>query len=406
MVCTLYAHYTGFDKIERTIQEFFPGSKLTVLKDGESDVLEGEIRGGLFRPSGKLTISYREKVIPSYKFAENDLSPFTNNLRRLYGYVRTLPFSNENLKEKFLQKILTLNCEFSIAVTKGEIKELKNVIQKLAQEFDAILFVQPKTVISKSKGQHFLDSQLNLIIDQEGNSGIDSLDVKIDAAYFDQQATATEAQLARKSRSEQLIASWQIKSNKNLPVIDAEELVTIRRPEEIAQRVAVLAVVNLVAFSHIPPEEAMGYLQQNNLWDYVSPAEKDFLDDPTDEKKSRESWKCECIYTLLWALNKTEILPSPAQLCDLGNISPEQYPVGKDKSPENFIRSATLVRSKTEILDAGDLYYRLDWACVDARISGKQITEAHPGVVYERHYALNWLMNYRNQEWDDVSCDT
>ncbi|WP_127127009.1 DUF4272 domain-containing protein [Pseudoflavitalea rhizosphaerae] len=406
MVCTLYAHYTGFDKIEKTIQEFFPGSKLSVAKDGESNVLECEVRGGLFRPSGKLTISYREKAIPSYKFAENDQSSLTNNLRGLYGYVRSLPFSNESLQEKFLQKILTLNCEFSIAVTKGEIKELKNVIQELAKEFDAVLFVQPKTVISKSKGQHFLDSRLDLIIDQEGNSGIDSLDVKIDASYFDQHTSATEDQLARKSRSEQLIGSWKIKVNSHLPVIDPEETVTIRRPEEIAQRVAVLAVVNLVAFSHIPPEEARDYLQQNNLWDFVSPAEKDFLNEPTDEKKSRESWKCECIYTLLWALNKTETLPSPAQLCDLGNIPPEKYPVGKDKSPEDFIRSATVVRSKTEILDASDLYYRLDWACVDARINGKQITEAHPGVVYERHYALNWLMNYGNQEWDDVSCDT
>jgi hypothetical protein len=105
-------------------------------------------------------------------------------------------------------------------------------------------------------------------------------------------------------------------------------------------------------------------------------------------------------------LNKTEALPSPAQLCDLGTIPPEQYPVGKDKFPEDFIRTAGLVRSKADILDASDLYYRLDWACVDARIHGKQITEAHPGVVYERHYALNWLINYGNQEWDDVSCDT
>ena len=48
----------------------------------------------------------------------------------------------------------------------------------------------------------------------------------------------------------------------------------------------------------------------------------------------------------------------------------------------------------------------MDWACVDARIKGVQITEIHSGVVYERHYALNWLINYRNQEWDDVSCDT
>jgi len=29
-----------------------------------------------------------------------------------------------------------------------------------------------------------------------------------------------------------------------------------------------------------------------------------------------------------------------------------------------------------------------------------------PGVIYERHYALNWMIRYGEQEWDDVSFDT
>jgi hypothetical protein len=27
-------------------------------------------------------------------------------------------------------------------------------------------------------------------------------------------------------------------------------------------------------------------------------------------------------------------------------------------------------------------------------------------VVYERHYALNWLTGYMDQDWDDISTDT
>ena len=53
-----------------------------------------------------------------------------------------------------------------------------------------------------------------------------------------------------------------------------------------------------------------------------------------------------------------------------------------------------------------DLYYRADWACVDARIGENEIKSLNPGLVYERHYAFNWLIRYRDQEWDDVSCDT
>ena len=29
-----------------------------------------------------------------------------------------------------------------------------------------------------------------------------------------------------------------------------------------------------------------------------------------------------------------------------------------------------------------------------------------PGVVQERHQALNWLIGYMDQHWDDVSTDT
>ena len=43
----------------------------------------------------------------------------------------------------------------------------------------------------------------------------------------------------------------------------------------------------------------------------------------------------------------------------------------------------------------------------DARISGRQPPAGlDPGVVYERHYALNWLIRYSDQEWDDISTDT
>ena len=30
----------------------------------------------------------------------------------------------------------------------------------------------------------------------------------------------------------------------------------------------------------------------------------------------------------------------------------------------------------------------------------------YSGVVMERHYALNWLIGYSDQEWDDVTTDT
>ncbi|MBO9631531.1 MAG: DUF4272 domain-containing protein [Chitinophagaceae bacterium] len=406
MICTFYAHRTGFATIVKMVESVFPQGKTKISQQGGSDVIEVELKGGLFKSSSWLRIQYRQKTRPSYQIEPNDNSPLTNNLRGLYGYVSNFPISNQDLRNLFLQKILTINCEFSLAI-QGEVKELKQLIRQFADRFDAILFVQPGTVISQSKAQHFLDKNLALIADQEGNSAIDTLAVNIEAAYFDNDpSTLTPDQLERKSRSEEILKANHVKLNTNLPCLKAEADTHIREAKEIAQRVVVLALTNLVAFNEITADIAKQYLTDFQLWDLVTLKEKDFLEDPTEEKKSYETWKCEGIWTLLWAINKVEHLPFPSTLCSLGDIPAGNYPVRSDKDPNDFIKSVTAARSKAEIMDAADLYYRMDWACVDARLKGQQITELHPGVVFERHYALNWLVRYLDQQWDDVSCDT
>jgi len=210
----------------------------------------------------------------------------------------------------------------------------------------------------------------------------------------------------RKERSEEILKKEGIKININLPHIETEEETTLRTSEEIATRVTILAITNLVAFDSIEAEEAISYLEDGNLWQYTTPKEKDFLQHPTEEKKFQETWKCECIWVLLWALQIVDTLPFPNELCDLNDIPAENYPVDFQKDPNDFINSKYQVRSKSEILDANDLYYRYHWACVDARINNLEMTTVDPGIVYERHYALNWLITYMDQDWDDVSCDT
>ncbi|KQO20574.1 hypothetical protein ASF10_15975 [Flavobacterium sp. Leaf82] len=408
MICTIYSHQLGLERIKEIIQSNIPNVKFSGSKDDDgSDILELEIKGGILSSSQKLVISYRERAVPSYQIPEIDDSDLTANLKGLYGFVDSLPTVNEKVKDLFLHKILTLNSEFTIIQEKGELKEVQTIIKNIAKELDAVLFVQPDSVISKSDRQHFLDKNLDLIIDTEGNCEIDTLDVKIDSVYYDaDQNELTEDQELRKEKSERILEENNIKINRNLPCIESEEETTLRTPKEIAQRVCALAVVNLVAFNSISPEEATEYLQNYKLWDFTTEKEKEFLANPTDDKKANESWKCEGIWVLIWALKKIETLGFPDEFCDLENIDPDDYPVGQDKDPNVFIDSIVSIRSKSEILDVNDLYYRFNWACVDERINGREIEGINPGIVYERQYALNWLINYMEQDWDYITCDT
>lgn len=410
MICTIYSHYLVLDRILEMVRETIPGADIKITRPEGGAIIDISIKDktsgfSLYKKSSKLKITYRERAKPSYMLPETDDSALTTNLRGMYGFVHSLPTLHAEVKNRFLHKILTINSEFSIEA-EGEVNDLGILIPRFAKEFDAFVFTQPGLPISRAGGQHFLDSELRLLMDMEGNSELDTLEVNIDAKYFDNPAPCTESQEKRKKQSEDLIRKRQIAINNHLPCIQDDNDTILRSPKDIARRICVLAMTNYVAFDNLTGEDAAGYLRHYGLWDYVTEGEKAFLANPTEETKSYETWKCEGIWTLLWAVKKIDDFYFPDKLCNLDSIPSDEYPVGPDKDPNDFINTITGSRSTKEILDANDLHYRINWACVEARIKGEEIEGVHPGVVYERCYALNWLIGYRDQEWDDVSCDT
>lgn len=76
------------------------------------------------------------------------------------------------------------------------------------------------------------------------------------------------------------------------------------------------------------------------------------------------------------------------------------------ESTKDFVKGAKL-RDRTDFEDANLEIYETHWAVRDAQINGKKIPKGlDPGIVQERHHALNWLLNYEGQAWDDVTTDT
>ena len=152
-------------------------------------------------------------------------------------------------------------------------------------------------------------------------------------------------------------------------------------------------------------ERAIAWLKNERLWDSVSPKEQDFLasDNAPEQDIIEASWRAESLWTLLWSLGEIEKLGLPKGLCDSQLI--QKIMPALESSSVQFINQATL-RSPAEILDATDLIYRIHWAVVDGHSNNQEIPGGfHPGIVYERHYALNWLTWYAD-EWDDITTDT
>ena len=87
-----------------------------------------------------------------------------------------------------------------------------------------------------------------------------------------------------------------------------------------------------------------------------------------------------------------------------------------------FISSARL-RSDTDIHEANEEIYQIHWRVRDfqrrdeptlpGQLARMPIEDCDPpaesygsGVVQERHHALNWLIGYCGQDWDDITTDT
>jgi len=167
-------------------------------------------------------------------------------------------------------------------------------------------------------------------------------------------------------------------------------------------------------------EEAAKHLSELKIEDAVSPEERAFLDDPKPDPASCQKlvWRLECIWVLLWSVGHVSDLNWPEGMCNTKFM----VPLLEDNELKPSFISDSKLRPVAEILDQQDLTLRLHWAIRDAYINGRQLpanldwassndwvpanASAAVGVVAERHYALNWLTNFMDAEWDDVDTPT
>ena len=207
----------------------------------------------------------------------------------------------------------------------------------------------------------------------------------------------------RKNRSESILRLQKVSINRNLPYIEDSSEALVRKVDEVALRAMALLIVAVKA-EGLEQEIVDKLVKNYQLENVFSPNEKIFIANPESSQhdKTQFIWRYEAAWVLLWALGYVEELNPPTEICDV----PASVSFLQQRSREQFISDSKL-RPITDILDQNDLIYRYHWAVVDARVNGLKIpTEIDTSVVLERHYVLNWLIGYMDQEWDDISTDT
>ncbi len=216
---------------------------------------------------------------------------------------------------------------------------------------------------------------------------------------------ATPAQRERRNRSEAFCRARNIPvyHNPNSLFVETDEKTTIRSQNEVVDRALALCYVALKGEGL--EQDMLDKMDKDyHISAKLSPEEKSYAtaSSPTDQQKTDAVWRYESLDVLLWALGYTDSLIYPDKSCDVAT----DVGIIHDLNEKDFRQKARL-RSKKEILDQADLILRLHWACVEARLKNATAPAGlEEELVFERHRILNWLINYMNQDWDDVVTDT
>jgi Domain of unknown function (DUF4272) len=216
---------------------------------------------------------------------------------------------------------------------------------------------------------------------------------------------ATKDQQARRAQSEAYCRAHGVPYYKNPTAMltDSEVEAALRTQDQVVDRALALCLLGLKS-EGMPAEQLATIDKAYHISAKLTPNERAYVTapHPTEQQQTDANWRYEGLHVLLWALGYVPSLAYPDRLCAVAS----DVKIIHDLSETQF-RAHARLRTKKELLDQADLILRLDWACTEARL--KQ--QPAPGglnseVVVERHHALNWLITYGDQEWDDVSTDT
>ena len=210
----------------------------------------------------------------------------------------------------------------------------------------------------------------------------------------------------RKIASESQLQSLGVPINPHLPMIESEDEVELRTPNEVLRRlIALWAVVDKAYLGS--KSKSTSYIVTHEIQPWLSNVERAFLFDDQPEERDiiHFSWQLEAFYFIAWCAGLLECSEVPTNESSVKPIL-DLFPIGAEQ-PDR-LSAAIRLRGKSEVLDRADILYRLHWSVRNAKLLGSGALEGiDGGVVQEWHRAVNWMIRYDlEDDWDHVGTDT
>lgn len=416
-----------FDRLKKQKQEVTTteGSMCLFCTESSLDKIMDEISRvfGLSSEGKGNTIELHNGDIEIYvlvgtaEMGEEANAYIKNQVERTWGHFYEVETEDTDIKTNVLYQIKMTRgfAQIQYSYIQDEALDKRAMIADLfgqtLGELGGILLVQGEADGLYCKQE---EQDMELILDDSGESGlIHYLPAQV-FAMTTEDGEVTEEQIERRRRSRAIIEEKFIYVPSWYPLIESEQECRIRTPEEIAKRA--VALMSVAVYSecllaeNMTPDEAFtfirGRMEEFGAEEFLSPEEKIYLHNPDSTEKDRisYSWQYENLFVMEWALGLVDDLDFPDHICDV----PLTVRLLKDCSTIGEILEKSTPRSAKELLDACDLIFCLDWACVDTRIHNFPAPASMDGgVVMERHKSLNWLIGAEESaDWDEVSTNT
>jgi hypothetical protein len=206
--------------------------------------------------------------------------------------------------------------------------------------------------------------------------------------------------LERKENSEQMFINRGLAPLRDiLPPMEEDDQINIRSGEDLARRLLVLSYLNCVALQPELGGQIVRFLTEESLWQIASAREQEIFSQGalSDEDQDYVAWRNESIWVMLWALNKFDVLDFPTEPIDASKLI-KMIPAFFE-STDGFVAAAA-TRSKDEIMQQADLYFRLCWAVHESDRDKSVTLPFDGGVAFERHFAIEWIKQVRS-DWED-----
>ena len=394
-VLTLYTAIGNPARIPAAIQQAFEGVSKGIVTDNKSIIL---------------TLQDDSQIVFNLSHQSTHPDFIASHIGGMANFFAQAETEKEELKKNVILQIQCFNCVMGIMFGIDENEERTSFIYssffEIAEQLRGFL-LYPDMEIYTGQGK--------LLFSINGQSELESFAPIANADLLEMnRPEETEADKARAQRSIAILKKKSIPYIEQLRSEITEEEATLKSRLEMVQRAAALFAVSVYSEVMLSEdgsrEKALFYLDKaDNIYGAktcLTPAEKAYLENPSPEQQEciQFVWRYEGIGVLLWAAGVVDDLPYPSEIIDVPVLAAIFW---QHKGIGDLLKKG-YARKPEEILDKADLNMRYDWACVDARIHGKEAPASlDSGVVAERHYAFNWITGANDgAAWDDIRPNT